>query len=113
MTHSHCALARLAHDRKALGQQIVQALSLGCAFAQDIHPLAQLGVALQFQLGLVCADQRDALLVLLELLGLTYVERTIEDRQALRVSTTRFPGDAQRTRRREPRDDGDACRDGA
>ena len=48
------------------------------ALAQLVHPLAQLGVGVVFELGLEGADQRHALLVGLELLRLADVQRAIE-----------------------------------
>ena len=83
VAHPHRALAGLAHDREALGQQLVERLALGGALAQRVHALAQLGVAVVFELGLEGVDQRDALLVLLELLRLADVERAIEQMRTL------------------------------
>ena len=78
MAHPHRALARLAHDREALRQQRVERLAVGRALAQHVHPLAQLGVRVVFELGLERVDQRHALLVFLELLRLADVQRAIE-----------------------------------
>ncbi len=64
MAHPHRALAGLAHDREALGEQRVEILAVRGALAQRVDPLAQLRVAVVFELGLERADQRDALLVL-------------------------------------------------
>ena len=50
--------------------------------AQAVHPLAQLLVGLELELGLEVADTRDALLVLAELLGLTDVQRTVKKAHA-------------------------------
>ena len=63
---------------KHSGQQRVERLAVGGALAQLVHPLAQLGVAVVFELGLEGVDQRDALLVGLELLRLARVQRAIE-----------------------------------
>ena len=78
VAHAHLALAGLADDREALGQQRVERLAVARALAQDVHPLAQLGVAVVFELGLERVDQRDALLVGLVLLRLADVQRAIE-----------------------------------
>ena len=48
------------------------------ALAQRVHPLAQLCVGVVFELGLERVDQRDALLIGLELLRLADVQRAIE-----------------------------------
>ena len=78
VAHAHLALAGLAHDREALRQQRVQRLAVAGALAQSVHPLAQLGLGVVFELGLEGVDQRDALLVLLVLLRLADVQRAIE-----------------------------------
>ena len=62
VAHPHRALAGLAHDRKALGEQRIEILPIDGALAQRVHPLAQLRVAVVFELGLERADQSDALL---------------------------------------------------
>ena len=48
------------------------------ALAQRVHPLAQLRVGVVFELALERADQRDALLIVLELLRLADVQRAIQ-----------------------------------
>ena len=63
---------------KHSGQQVVEGLVLGRARAQLVHPLAQLGVGIVFELALEGADQRHAALVGLELLRLADVQRAIE-----------------------------------
>ena len=80
VAHAERALAGLAHDREALRQQLIERLAVARALAQRVHPLAQLGVALELELGLEGVDQRDALLVGLELLRLADVQRAIEQR---------------------------------
>ena len=87
VAHPHLALAGLAHDREALGEERVEILPVRGALAQRVDPLAQLRVAVVFELGLERADQRDALLVLLELLRLADVEGAIQDGHAPRVAT--------------------------
>src|SRR4029079_3584793 len=79
VAHAHRALARLADDREDLGQQVVEVAAVDRLLAQGVDPRAQLRVGLELELGLEGADQRDAALVLLELLGLTDVERALED----------------------------------
>ncbi len=86
VAHPHRALARLAHDREALRQQVLERLAVGGALAQHVHALAQLLVAVELELGLEGADQLNALLVLLELLGLANVQRAIQEGHALRVA---------------------------
>ena len=78
VAHAHLALACLAHDGEALGQQRVQRLAVARALAQRVHALAQFGLGVVFELGLEGVDQRDALLVLLVLLRLADVQRAIE-----------------------------------
>ena len=63
---------------KHSGSSVVERLAVGGALAQRVHPLAQLGVAVVLELGLERVDQRHALLVGLELLGLAGVQRAIE-----------------------------------
>ena len=63
---------------KHSGSSASSVLALARALAQLVHPLAQLGVGVVFELSLERADQRDALLVGLELLRLADVQRAIE-----------------------------------
>ena len=83
-------IARLPVSRtsaKHSGSRLVERLALRGALAQRVHPLAQLGVGVVFELGLEGADQRDALLVGLELLRLADVERAIQQMDtSLRVA---------------------------
>ena len=78
VAHPHRALAGLTDDREALGQQRVERLAVARALAQLVHALAQFGVAVVLELGLEGVDQRHALLVGLELLGLADVQRAVE-----------------------------------
>ena len=124
VAHPHRSLARLAHDREALRQQVVERLALGRPRAQHVHPLAQLRVGVVFELALERVDQRDALLVGLELLRLADVQRAIENRwghiprlafqarQAPR-STARREQTSTGSPSRAPRGACGACRDGA
>ena len=101
MAHLHRALARLAHDREALRQQRLERLAVGRALAQHVHPLAQLGVRVVFELGLERVDQRHALLVFLELLRLADVQRAIEQGgHGPRIAFRRRPSTRTRARAR-------------
>ena len=86
VAHAHGPLADLADDGEGLGQQVVERLALAGALAQPVEALAQLVVGLELQLGLEAADDRDALLVLAELLGLADIQRTVEEAHALSVA---------------------------
>src|SRR5919198_814258 len=83
VAHAHRAPAGLADDRERLGEEVVERLSVLRALAQHVHPLPQLVVGLELELGLVVADPGDALLVLAELLRLADVQRTVKDAHAL------------------------------
>ena len=75
-----CALAGLADDRERLGQQVVELRAVARLLAQRVHPLAQLVVGLELELGLEVVDASDALLELLELLGFAQTQGTVEER---------------------------------
>ncbi len=131
VAHAHRALTGLAHDRKALRQQRVEILALAGALAQRVHPLAQLGVAVVFELGLERPDQRYAFLVGLELLRLADIQREIEHGGHVPKDSSRrcrrccLPARSSRPaelrsrrgpcaqRPRGPRGDGAVCRGGA
>ena len=92
VAHAHRPLAGLAHDREALRQERVQRLAGRRARAQLVHPRAQLGVGVVFELRLERSDQLDPLLVLLELLRLAHVEGAIQDGHAPRLAPEGGPG---------------------
>ena len=52
VAHPHRALARLARQREALVQQVIEALAVARAFAQRVGRLAQLGVGVVLELRL-------------------------------------------------------------
>ena len=89
MTHLHAPLARLANDREALGQQIVERRPPVCALAQNVEPRPQLLVAVELDLGLEGIDLSDSLLVATELLALAHVEGTIENSHLLSLPMRR------------------------
>ena len=71
-------LRGLADDREDLGQQVVEVAAVARLLAERGEALPELVVVLELELGLEGVDQRDALLVLLELLALADVQRTLE-----------------------------------
>ena len=86
VAHPHVAPARLADDREALREQVVERLAAARAAAQLVHALAQLLVAIELELGLECVDHGDPLLVAAELLRLADVQRALEKSHISRVS---------------------------
>ena len=78
VAHRERAPSRLAHERKALREQLFERLAFAGALAQHVHAFAQLLVGVQLELGLEGPDQLHALFVGLELLGLPHVEGAIE-----------------------------------
>ena len=92
VAHAHRAPADLADDREALRQDLVEGAAtvvVGLAahlLAQRVHPLVELLVGLELQLGLEVADSRDTLLVLAELLRLSDVQRAVKQTHAPQCS---------------------------
>ena len=82
MAHAHLALARLAHDRERLGQQVVELRAVARLLAQRVHPRTQLVAGFELELGLEVVDASDALLELLELLGFAHPEGAIQESHA-------------------------------
>ena len=86
VAHAHRALARLAHQREALVEQIVERLAVARALAQLVGGLPQLLVGVELQLRLEAVDPGDPLLVALELLGLAHAKRAVQERHEARVA---------------------------
>ena len=86
VAHPQLALAGLAHDGEALGQERVQRLPLSGTFAEHVHAPAQLVVALELELRLEGVDQSDAFLVSLEPLALAEVQCAIQDGHRFKFS---------------------------
>ena len=78
VAHPHRALAGLATIAKHSGSRSSSDSPSRGALAQLVHALAQLVVGVVFELGLEGVDQRDALLVDLELLRLADVQRAVQ-----------------------------------
>ena len=82
MAHAHLALAGLADDREGLGKEVVELRAVARLLAERVHPLAQLVVGLELELGLEVVDASDALFELPELLGFAHTEGAVEDRHS-------------------------------
>src|SRR4051794_36587485 len=91
VAHAHRAPADLADDRERLRQEVVERGAVARLLAQAVHPLAQLLVALELELGLEVADAGDPPLVLAELLALADVQRAIEKAHGIQRSSGSGP----------------------
>ena len=65
VAHPHRALAGLAHEREALGQQVVERLAAARPLAQLVGSLSQLDVGVMLELLLEAIDPADALFIFL------------------------------------------------
>ena len=88
MAHLHRAPADLADDREALGEHFLKLggllviVSVAHLFAQVGHALEELFVGLEFEFRLEGVDARDALLIAIELLRLSDIQRAIKQTHA-------------------------------
>ena len=89
VAHAHRALARLAHEREAFVQQVLEALAAGGALAQLVGGLSQLGVGVVLQLGLESIDPSNPLFVDLELLRFAHAKRAVQNGHRASVAVGR------------------------